>query len=70
MPAVVMKQATQELHKQGVKLTVKRGLWGYYLDDPNLAVQRSRYYPTTRQCIEAALAGERPTALEETNKEE
>jgi len=66
----VMKQATEQLHQHGIHLTVKRGLWGYYLDDPNLAVQWSRYYPTTKQCIEAALAGERPTALEETNKKE
>ena len=66
---IVMKEATEQLHQHGIHLTVKRGLWGYYLDDPNLAVQRSRYYPTTKQCIEAALAGERPTDLEETNKE-
>ena len=44
---IVMKEATEQLHQHGIHLTVKRGLWGYYLDDPTLAVQRSRYYPTT-----------------------
>lgn len=66
----VIKRATQTLQEQGINLIVRKGIWGYYLDDPSLAIQRSRFYDTVELCIAAAVAGERPTTLEDSEVKE
>lgn len=66
----VIQRATQILHEQGIHLTVKQGSWGYYLDDPSLAIQRARFYDTVELCIAAAVAGERPTKLDHSETKE
>ena len=55
-----MKRATAKLREAGIPLTVRKGLWGYWLDDPSLTRQTSVCHRTAQAAVDAALAGLRP----------
>jgi len=52
----LLKRATRKLREAGYDLEVHRGLWGYYVLDPNAqGKQVSRVYLTLEDCLRDVL---------------
>lgn len=60
------KRGTESLRKAGIeRLIIRKFLFGYSLYDPDMVAQQGRCHSTVKQCVDAALAGERPQPLQE-----
>jgi hypothetical protein len=55
---------TQLLQAMGLKLEMRRGIYGFYLFDPDMGPQRSRPHKGRYTCLTAARNGERPQPQE------
>jgi len=52
----LLKRATKKLQDAGYNLEVHKGLWGYYVFDPNIKErQSSRVYLTLEECLRDVL---------------
>lgn len=67
---MIHKRATEQLKKAGIKLNVKKCLYGYRIDNPNYIAQDSMCFPTAKKAVDAVINdGFRPTERKDLIKE-
>lgn len=62
---MIAKRATKKLRDVGIEeFIINKGKYGFSIQNPTYAMQRSTVHKTADLAIAAAIAGERPTRMD------